>query len=130
MNYRGLPLLLVQRVAHTEAQQYALSTGWQRVQGVKGDIAVYRRPDSKKWEVVIPQDRGFSDYALRMAEAVAAFTDFERVENDHRTARQVLNDLLLPAADIMRFSLEGGLTQDGTIPLEVAVDLITGLRRR
>lgn len=129
MNYKGLPIQAVQRVAYTEAQQYALSKGWQRVPGVKGDIAVYRRPDSKKWEVVIPQDRGFSDYAPRMAEALAAFTDFERLENDHRTARQVLNDLLLPTADVMRFSLEGSPAQDGTVPLGEAVNLITGAKK-
>ena len=129
MNYKGLPLHAVQRVAYTEAQQYALSRGWQRVQGVKGDMAVYRRPDSKKWEVVIPQDRGFSDYSLRMAEALAAFTDFERLENDHRTVRQVMNDLLLPAADIIRFSLEGSSAQDGTVSLGQAVNLITGGRK-
>ena len=117
MNYRGLPIPLVQRVAYTEAQQYALSTGWQRVSGVKGDIAVYRRPESKRWEVIIPQDRTFSDYALRLAEAIASLAEFERVENERRTATQLLSDLLLPASDVLRFSLEGAAEQDGTAPL-------------
>ena len=129
MNYKGLPIALVQRVSYTEAQQYALSKGWQRVPGVKGDIAVYRRPESRKREVIIPQDRGFSDYALRMAEAIAAFTDYERLDNDQRRPQQVLNDLLLPAADILRFSLEGTAAQDGTVPLGEAVNLIEGARK-
>jgi len=129
MNYKGLSMPTVQRVAFTEAQQYALSKGWQRVPGVKGDIAVYRRPESRKWEIIIPQDRGFSDYALRMAEAIAAFADFERLDNEHRTPLQVLNDLLLPAADILRFSLEGTPVQDGTVLLSEAVNLIGGARR-
>jgi hypothetical protein len=129
MNYKGLPMTLVQRVPYTEVQQYALSKGWQRVPGVKGDIAVYRRPESRKREVIIPQDRGFSDYALRMAEAISAFTDFEQIDNDHRTPQQVLNDLLLPAADILRFSLEGTPAQDGTVSLNEAVNLIGGARK-
>src|SRR5436190_1821172 len=126
MNYRGLPIPLVQRVAYTEVQQYALAMGWQRVQGVKGDIAVYRRPESKRWEVIIPQDRTFSDYALRMAEAIAALSDFERMENERRTAVQLLNDLLLPASDVLRFSLEGASVQDGTAPLGEALSLLAG----
>src|SRR6266581_4561434 len=129
MNYKGLPISLVQRVAYTEAQQYALATGWQRVQGVKGDIAVYRRPESRKWEVIIPQDRTFSDYALRMAEAIATFADFERMDNERRTPLQLLSDLLLPAADILRFSLEGAFTQDGTAPLGEALNLIAGAKK-
>ena len=129
MNYRGLPIPLVQRVGYTDAQQYALSTGWQRVQGVKGDMAVYRRPDSKRWEVIIPQDRTFSDYALRMAEAIASLSDFERIENERRTAPQLLNDLLLPASDVLRFSLEGASVQDGTAPLGEALNLLAGAKK-
>src|SRR5438477_5209964 len=112
MNYKGLPVQNVQRVPYTEAQQYAVSKGWERVPGVEGDMAAYRRPESRRWEVIIPQDRTFSDYALRMAEAIATLADFERLENSRRTPQQVLNDLLLPAADVMRFSLEGGPMQD------------------
>ena len=115
---------ILRQLRPLDVQNYARATGWQRVQGVKGDIAVYHRVDSEDDEIIVPQNPNYADYALRMAEAVSALSDAER-----RLPGEIVADLLLPPADVLRFREEGPATQDGGIGLQDGIRLLSSVRK-
>lgn len=115
---------ILRQLRPLDVQNYARATGWQRVQGVKGDIAVYHRADSEDDEIIVPQNPNYADYALRMAEAVSALSEAER-----RLPGEIVADLLLPPADILRFREEGPQTQDGGIGLQEGIRLLSSVRK-
>lgn len=122
--YKGLHLELLQHLMYMDVQKYARSTGWERVPNIKGDIAVYRRPEKTKCEIIVPMDTEFSDYSLRMAELITLLSEIEE-----RSSQEILNDLLLPESDVLRFRLETRETETGIIPLDVGLGLINGGRK-
>ena len=56
---------LARLVSPRALRVYAQSLGWQRVEGVNGDIALFHRPDSKLHQLIVPLDEQFDDYAER-----------------------------------------------------------------
>ena len=87
-------------------------------------MAVYRRSDSQFEELIIPQTRDFADYASRMGEALDILARYER-----RPLQEVITDLLLPPADIVRFRLDDRRTAGGVIPLLAGLSFYDGTRR-
>ena len=124
MNYKGLPEQLVARINPVDARAYALASGWQRQQAVNGKVAIYSNPASDLDQLLIPLDSAISDYAMRMAEVVANLA-----EKENRPAFEVLNDLLVPPSDVLRFRLDEPESQTGLIPLDQGIGLLVGARR-
>jgi hypothetical protein len=119
-----IPLELAGHVTSVDARNYALATGWQRVEGLNGKLAVYTYPGHELDQLLIPLDHNLDDYGRLMAEVIRKLAAWEK-----RPAQAVLNDLLLPPADVIRFSLAGPETIRGTVPLERGIDLLAGVRR-
>ena len=115
---------LLRQLRPLDVQNYARGIGWQRVQGIKGDIAVYHRPDLEDDEIIVPQNPNYADYALRMSEAIAVLS-----KTEHRLPNEIVADLLLPPADVLRFREEGPATQDGGIGLQDGIRLLSGVRK-
>jgi hypothetical protein len=124
MAYKELPENLVAQVSPLDARNYARATGWQRIHEMPAQIAVYRRPGPETEEITVPQNRNFADYTTRMAEVIATLAEFES-----RPSVQVLNDILTPQSDILRFRLVDPLTQNGTVPLELGLNLLQGSKK-
>jgi hypothetical protein len=119
-----LPAELTRLVTPRAVRAYAEGLGWQRVEGVNGTIAVYRDPQAPLRQLIVPLDQGLDDYADRTAEAIQRLADFER-----RPAREVLNHLLLPPADVIGLREVSPDTEAGSLPLDHAVRLISGARK-
>src|SRR4051812_46096278 len=113
MSYKGLPENLVARIGPRDARAYAAAAGWRRVEGVNGQVAVYSHPSSDLDQLIIPLDAGITDYGRRMAEVVVNLA-----EKENRPAVEVLNDLLLPPSDVLRFQLVEPESEAGSLPLE------------
>jgi hypothetical protein len=124
MNYKGLPDSLVARINPMDARGYAIASGWKRLAGVNGKVAVYNYPGSDLDQLIVPIDAGAPDYARRMAEVVANLA-----EKEGRPAREILNDLLIPPSDVLRFRLDEPATQSGLLPLDQGIDLLMGARK-
>lgn len=124
MSYKGLPENLVARINPPDARAYAASTGWRRVPGVNGTVAVFGRPGSDLDQLIVPLDAGAADYGRRMAEVVANLAESER-----RPAVEVLNDLLLPPSDVLRFRLVEPESESGVVPLEQGINLLLGAKK-
>ncbi|MGH9763149.1 MAG: hypothetical protein ACREAC_20170, partial [Blastocatellia bacterium] len=124
MVYKEIPENLVAQVSPLDARNYARAAGWERVNHIPSGIAVFRRPNSEAEEVIIPQIRAFADYNVRMAEVIATFANFEG-----RPSIQILNDILSPQSDVLRFSLIGQSAQNGSVPLELGLNLLQGSKK-
>jgi hypothetical protein len=124
MGIKGLPQHLVARIKPAEARAYAAASGWVRVPTANGKVAVFNRPGSDLDQLLIPLDPDLSDYARRMAEVVEGLA-----EHQGRPASEVLNDLLLPPSDVLRFRIDELETQAGVVPLVQGIDLLEGARR-
>lgn len=124
MSRELLPLRLARQVTPRALVNYASSLGWKHVDRVNGEITVYHRPDSNVHQVLIPVDEQLSDYDEMAAEAVRKLAEFEK-----RPAREVLEHLLLPPADLLDFREVSRDSETGTLPFDHAVRLFNGTRK-
>ena len=119
-----LPDSLTRLVTPRAIRVYAEGLGWQRVEGVNGKIAVYKNPDSPLRQLIVPLDEQFDDYGVRTAEAIQRLAEFEK-----RPAREILNHLLLPPADLLFLREVSSDAEGGTLPLDHAARVIDGTRK-
>jgi hypothetical protein len=124
MRREPLPLDLARQVTPRALKGYAGSLAWKPVEGVNSDVAVYHRPDSPAHQVIIPIDTTLADYDEAVAEAVRKLAEYER-----RPAREVLEHLLLPPADLLSFCEISPDAEAGSLPFDHAVRMINGTRR-
>jgi hypothetical protein len=124
MSYKGLPENLLARINSLDAREYAKASGWQRVSNVNGKLAVYARPTSDLDQLLIPLDSGLVDYERLMADVVVNLA-----EDEGRPAPEVLNDLLMPPSDVLRFRLDEPDSGSGIVPLVQGIDLLEGARK-
>jgi hypothetical protein len=124
MSYKGLPVPLVARIKPADARAYATATGWVRVPAPNGKVAVFNRPGSDLDQLLIPLDPDLSDYSKRMAEVVESLAEHQK-----RPAPEILNDLLMPPSDVLRFQIDEPETEAGIVPLVQGIGLLEGARR-
>jgi hypothetical protein len=87
-------------------------------------VGIFRRPDSPDEEILVPFSGDFIDLDDALACAVEEVARFEA-----RPAVEVLQDLLRPRADRLRFAVESRETADGSIGIEDAIALLSGSRK-
>lgn len=124
MSYKGLPENLVARINPIDARAYATASGWKRVPNLNGKLAVYSHAKSDLDQLLIPLDSGMVDYRHRMAEVIANLA-----EDQGRPATEVLNDLLMPPSDVLRFRVDEPQNEAGIVPLVQGIDLLEGARK-
>jgi hypothetical protein len=122
---RTLPEALVADVDPLRLQQYLRATGWVHNPRVSGKTTLYQRPEAPRREqVLLPLSRDLADFTPRLAEAVAYLAQWEK-----RPALELLRELLLPEADLVRFTETGPETAAGDVALEHAAALLSGARQ-
>ena len=113
------------RVSPRALLGYAEGIGWRRVANRRpSEVAVLHRPDSTLHQIIIPTDPGLADYAEAARDAVERLAAFEK-----RPANEVLEHLLLPPADMLRFREVSQDAESGSLPFEHAARMIGGARR-
>ncbi len=76
-------------LAPAEVEAYLRAHGWKADAALSSpEVGVYHPPGDPEGKVLVPRDKGLSDYALRMSEVVQALASAER-----RTAWEVLENL-------------------------------------
>jgi hypothetical protein len=79
-----------------QVEAYLLARGWEADRRASSpEAGVYHWPADPEAEILLPRDRGFTDYALRLSEVLQALASVER-----RTAWEVLEDLSRRHADL------------------------------
>ena len=103
---------ILQLIKPQQVRCYAIAKGWQRFPNVNGDIALFKHPQGRFDQLIVPMDESFDDYAKRLQDVVENLAGFES-----RPVAEVLNDLLTPEADILRYRVASLATGRGSIPL-------------
>jgi hypothetical protein len=125
MNYFNKILDLASKVNFTSLQQYFLSRGWNKVNTKRDDVVVIVSPDNNpKFDVLLPLSRNFADYNQAIVDAIRKLSDFEK-----RDELQIVNDLISPPSDIVRFRIENETTSSGLIPLRSGFELLESARK-
>src|SRR5260370_27812601 len=115
---------LAWNVSPQSARQYVLAKGWQRAPDVNGGIALFQRAGSDLDQLVIPLQASGPDFARRIVDVLVTLSEHER-----RPAEEILNDLLMPDADVIRYRLISPDTAQGTLSLDDGLRVLDGARR-
>ena len=124
MLHEGLPKNILQLIKPQQVRSYALAKGWQRVPDVNGRIALFNHPNGNWDQLIVPMDESFDDYANRLRDVIENLAAFES-----RPVVEVLNDLITPDADILRYRVASLATGRGSIPLMDGIQLLEGAKR-
>jgi hypothetical protein len=84
-----LPRERVQSLDPANIEAYLVAHGWQMDPEVSSaEAGIYHLPSDRNVEIIVPRDKGFVDYALRVGEVLREVAVAER-----RKAWEVLEDL-------------------------------------
>jgi hypothetical protein len=98
-----------------ELVAYLRSFGWKQVKEKPGNWSIWTQTDADRneYEIGVPLSRSLRDYRSRMSEVLGVL---EAAES--RSRHQILRDLLVIGADVIRLRLPDPDLKDATIPLE------------
>ncbi|MCK4660557.1 MAG: hypothetical protein KAV82_13635 [Phycisphaerae bacterium] len=86
-------------------------------------MALFTHPKSDIEQLIVPLHIT-SDYGRRIAEVISILAEMES-----RPALEILNDLLIPDADVLRYRICSPDAESGTLPLEEGISLLEGAKR-
>lgn len=104
-----------------ELMAYLRARGWHVIDRVLDKATIWRLTDAaaREFEILVPLDRHLRDFAARMSEAVRTLEVAEE-----RSQLEILGDLTTTTADVVRIGVDRFDAIDGSIPLEVGVQLL------
>ena len=125
MSYNNYIQELATKVNYLAFQQYLLHKGWKKISTKREDAAVMVSPDdNSNFDLLIPLSRTFADYRQSITQAVKKVAVFE-----NRDEIQLVNDLIAPPSDIVRYRIENESTVNGIIPLKAGFDLLESAKK-
>jgi hypothetical protein len=115
---------LIDRIYPEDIINYARSTGWQEINIGVSDrpIKVFRNESGK--DIWIPSKRDIIDYKEGVDEVVDKISKYEE-----KSKGDVLQEMSLPASDILRLGVSNKETKRGTIPLKDGINLYEKSKR-
>ncbi len=121
----NLPMPLLERLDPIQVKQYAKATGWVRERSLSDyRVAIYAHPTSDLDQILVPLIPRAYGFARAMGDVISILA-----EREQRPAIEILNDLLLPPADVIRFTEADATTANGDVPLDHGLALLTGARK-
>ncbi len=98
-----------------ELVSYLRSRGWSKGDENAGKWASWQLKNKadEEFEIVVPLSSTIRDFALRMGDALTALEAVEK-----RSQLEILRDLLLASADLVRIRLDDKELADGSVPVE------------
>lgn len=120
---RANQLSIAASVTPTALREYAKSRKWEPVEGIRQRIWLFRHPEQKLRQLVIPMDRD-DGYGEAVLEAALRIADMEK-----RPVSAVLDDLATADSDVVRFRVISSEASSGMLPVEAAEGLLEGAKR-
>jgi hypothetical protein len=124
MSYDNLPINLLCLVTPQQVRSYALAKGWKRVQNVNHGIALFTRPDSEYAQLIVPMEPSAIDYGKRIADIILTLREMEG-----RTIPEIISDVMMPDADIVRYRMISPIAEKGVLPLQEGIRILEGAKR-
>lgn len=117
---------LASLIAPRRVIAYANGGGWVRAENKREDIVVLQRPtaEARFDQLIVPLSLTYDDYAQRILDVVDRLA-----RSESRSSDQVLNELLAPPSDVLRFRLDDPVTADGSVPFGEGFELLKGVQR-
>ncbi len=121
--YKELKIDLLKLVNTDIIDQYIKSQNWHLIQTKFKDSLIYEHNTFDE-QIVIPNNMDFDDYEFRIADAIQILSKFE-----NRNPIEILNDLILPPSDVIRFRVNSEQSKNGTISYDEGLNLLQSGRR-
>jgi hypothetical protein len=104
-----------------ELAAYLRAKGWKQEADLngKGSLWFLRVPHHTEYDVTLPARRELRDYALRIGELLQTLAEAEG-----RSQLEILRDVQTTTADLIRVRAPNKDTENGTLPLDKAVDFV------
>lgn len=108
-----------------DLEYYLVQTGWIVRDYLGADATIWTRPErhGRDWEVIQPTRTEFRDYGQRVYEALYGISEFEGIDVD-----QVVEAVVNAGADTLKVQVTHQDVEEGTIPMEDGVHLISSTR--
>lgn len=116
--------LIVERVSFATIQRYLLNRNWTRKQSRREHLAIFFIESPFSAEILLPLQRDFIDYSDLILNALRKIS---QVEN--RELEQVINDILLPPSDVIRFRVDNKRTENGLITFSEGFSLLENAKK-
>lgn len=108
-----------------EVASYLINTGWEAIKSRRPHINLFTiEREGETYEITLPLNRNFKDYSYainNVAERIA--------EVEHLQLAEVVNRLITPAADVVKFRRSDIYTQNGTIPFNDGIRLFENAKK-
>ena len=114
------------RIAYIELCKYVSDLGWKKYSGkVMAGLAVYHKYHlDTLFQITVPCNRDFEDYALAMRKVIATLSITEG-----KSEEQLILELLNPLSDILRVRHISQDVENGSILFEDAIKLFENSKR-
>jgi hypothetical protein len=112
---------VLEKILPMNIRQYVQSLGFIKDNSITGKISVYHKDN---YELIVPQDTRLGDYTNRIADIVLKLSEI----TNHKP-NQIINELLIPPSDILKFSLKGQSTENGTVSLTEGISLLSSSKK-
>ena len=116
--------ILFNRLSFATLQRYLQNRGWEKRHSKREKIAIYFKEYPQATEIILPLDRDFIDYNELILKAIHKISLIE-----NRPTEQIINDLLLPPSDVIRFRVENRRTELGLISFSEGFTLLENAKK-
>ncbi len=115
---------LLANVNPIDVAAYLRASGWCIVETQPQRAAIWtKQVGNEAVELLLPLDRSFRDFSLRIGEVLATLEATEE-----RSQLQIFGDLQTASADVIRLRVSDDDAADGTVPIEEGVTLVSKAR--
>ena len=115
---------LARCVTPQSARSYANANGWRRLSAIDRKVAVFGRANADLNQLLIPLEPGAPDYVRRIVDVATVLS-----ETECRSIEEVLNDLLMPEADVLRYRISSTDARKGDLSLHHIIGILEGAKR-
>jgi len=120
---------LAREITPTRIRKYLLGTGWKedtvwKADAKKDTINIFYYKDNHQDQILLPEDTDFLDYARRIKELIEHLASLQ-----NRDEVSIFNELLLPASDVIRVSIDNKDTKSGTLPFNDGINLLPNVKQ-
>jgi len=116
--------LVIDRISFATIQRYLLNRNWEKKKSKRENLTIFYSEIPTPTEILLPLYRGFIDYNDLIYNALVKIS---KVEN--RELEQVVNDLLLPPSDVLRFRVDNSRTDLGLISFTEGFSLLENAKK-
>ncbi|WP_066437253.1 hypothetical protein [Chryseobacterium sp. CCH4-E10] len=105
-------------------QKYLLNNGFKKIESRRNDLAIFFKDAEKPIEIIIPLNRGFVDYKNSVKSILEKISVYQ-----NRNIEYVINDLIIPPSDIIRFRVVNEGTENGLISFHDGFNLLENAKK-